>query len=212
MAESTAPGLLVAMIDIDGEYEGEFNRWYDGEHIPELLAIPGFRAARRYHAVESGPAYQAIYDLESAAVTESAAFKRVIEQPSATTARLRPRFRNLHRGVYSQIYPAPADTPPAPEKVGGALLVGLQIAEEHDDEFNDWYNTEHVPYLSAVPGVLRARRFAPVDGSRQYFALYELASPDVPLSEAWSKASNTPWSARLRRWYTRWLRVRSKAL
>jgi len=26
--------------------EEEFNAWYDSEHLPERLAIPGFRSAR----------------------------------------------------------------------------------------------------------------------------------------------------------------------
>src|ERR1019366_3439141 len=43
------PGaLLMVVVDVDPEHEEEFNRWYDKEHIPERLAMPGFRSARRY--------------------------------------------------------------------------------------------------------------------------------------------------------------------
>ena len=35
-------GLLLVMMDIDPEYEGEFNRWYNEEHVPERLSVPGF--------------------------------------------------------------------------------------------------------------------------------------------------------------------------
>ena len=35
------------------EREAEFNRWYNEEHVPERLAIPGFRKARRFKAIGS---------------------------------------------------------------------------------------------------------------------------------------------------------------
>jgi hypothetical protein len=30
------------MVDVDPDYEEEFNRWYNDEHMPELLRVPGF--------------------------------------------------------------------------------------------------------------------------------------------------------------------------
>ena len=40
----------------------------------------------------------------------------------------------------------------------------MNIAPEHEAEFNEWYDKEHIPALAAVPGVLCARRFR---GTRQ---------------------------------------------
>ena len=45
--------------------EEEFNAWYDSEHLPERLAIPGFRSARRW--VCNGT-YLGTYELDSAGV------------------------------------------------------------------------------------------------------------------------------------------------
>ena len=206
------PGLLLALMDIDAAQEADFNRVYDTEHVPERLAIPGFHSARRFHAVEGSPAYQAFYDLDSAQVLEGAAYKALGGRDNQWKKLVAPYVRNQVRSVCEQIFPGPGETLPAPQHVPAALFVGLQVPAGQDEEFNAWYNTEHIPNLSAVPGVLRARRFAPVDGSRKYVAVYELAKPDVPLSEAWAKASNTPWSAWMRRFYTRWMRIRSRAL
>jgi hypothetical protein len=53
------------------DLEDEFNRWYDQEHIPEMLAVAGFTAARRYRrfpatATEpSAPSYLTIYEVEA---------------------------------------------------------------------------------------------------------------------------------------------------
>ena len=33
----------------------------------------------------------------------------------------------------------------------GIFLVYVDINTQHDKEFNEWYNTEHLPELLAVP-------------------------------------------------------------
>lgn len=207
-----APGLLLAMMDIPAEIEADFNHWYDTEHIPERLAVPGFRSARRFRAIDGSPRYQALYELESVAALEHPEYQKLSTIRSEGTQRITPQFQNLQRHVLTQIFPDPANTPPAPENVGGVLLVGLSAPPEREEEFHAWYNLEHIPFLSAVPGVLRARRFEPVDGSKKYLAVYELADPRVTESPEWEKARDTPWSARMRQHYQFWLRVRSEAL
>ena len=50
--------------------EDEYNIWYDGTHVPEVLSIPGYKAAQRYKlraplmAGEASP-YMAVYDIET---------------------------------------------------------------------------------------------------------------------------------------------------
>src|SRR5262245_59612347 len=60
----TGEGLLLVAIDVEGRHEAELDRWYDEEHIAERMAIPGFLQARRFKALEGGPKYLALYDLE----------------------------------------------------------------------------------------------------------------------------------------------------
>jgi hypothetical protein len=81
------------------------------------------------------------------------------------------------------------------------LLVRLDIDPEHDAEFNDWYNTDHLPALTSVPGVYGARRYRTTAGSPTYLAVYDLANADVPKSEAWRQAADSPWTLRMRRLY-----------
>ncbi len=46
------------------ERDAEFNEWYDEIHLPDLLALDGFVAARRLRPVgEDGP-YVALYEIE----------------------------------------------------------------------------------------------------------------------------------------------------
>ena len=43
-------GLLLTMTEPPAAMEEEFNAWYETEHLPERLAIAGFRSARRWVA------------------------------------------------------------------------------------------------------------------------------------------------------------------
>lgn len=69
--------------------------------------------------------------------------------------------------------------------------------------FNDVYDTEHVPNLLKVPGVIAVARFKSgpvtmmlggerrtivIENEPRYSALYEVESPDVLVSPAWAKA------------------------
>ena len=65
------------------------------------------------------------------------------------------------------------------------LLIAMNVAPEHENEFNEWYNIEHLPALGAVPGVLAARRYRGSGATQRYAAIYHFANPDVPNSAAW---------------------------
>ncbi len=97
-------GLLLVMMDIDPEYEEDFNRWYDEEHVPERKAIPGFLTARRYRAVEGGPKYLAIYEMDNPEVLDSEAYRYVSEEGRTEwTERVVGRAKNYVRNVYVEI-------------------------------------------------------------------------------------------------------------
>jgi hypothetical protein len=68
---------------------------------------------------------------------------------------------------------------------------------EWEDEFNRWYDEEHMPMLAQVPGVLRARRFRDPRGNPRYIAVYDLADPGVIEHPDWTAAAATEWSRRI---------------
>ena len=90
------------------------------------------------------------------------------------------------------------------------LVNAMNIDPAHEDEFNEWYDHEHIPGLAAVPGTLCARRFRDAKGTHRYLALYHLESPDVPLTAAWKQAAGTPWTERLRPHFRDHLRILTK--
>jgi hypothetical protein len=69
--------------------------------LAERMAIPGFINARRFTAIEGGPKYLALYDLDSPEVLQSPAYRRVVgEGTSEWTRRMQKRFINFRRNVY----------------------------------------------------------------------------------------------------------------
>jgi hypothetical protein len=60
--------MVVQSRPSDPAREDEFNKWYSQTHLPELLSVPGFAAARRYKMQGADPSarpYLAIYELEA---------------------------------------------------------------------------------------------------------------------------------------------------
>ncbi|MDA3630739.1 hypothetical protein OU415_35305 [Saccharopolyspora sp. WRP15-2] len=60
--------------------EAEYNEWYDDQHVPDVLNVPGFVAAQRFRLASDqrmpGPLeweYLAIYEIETDDLKESLA-------------------------------------------------------------------------------------------------------------------------------------------
>ena len=67
-------GFLLVLMQPPANVEEEFNAWYDSEHVPERLSVPGVLTAIRFSTVSAAtPRYLAMYDLESEEVLDSEA-------------------------------------------------------------------------------------------------------------------------------------------
>jgi hypothetical protein len=184
-----AKGILIAAMDFSACPEDEFHDWYDLEHIPERLRIPGFLNAERWIDVENPKISVAAYDLDTVEVLRSPPYLAIAGANASPWTKRTQRFRkSLLRYEGEQILPGDAT---APAGAGGLLLVGMTPAAEHETAFNAWYDTEHVPALARVPGVLRARRYRTGDGGTKYVALYHLANPGIVDTPEWKQASGS---------------------
>jgi hypothetical protein len=202
MANKKGTGLLMVWVDVPADKEKEFNRWYNDEHLAERLAIPGFLAGARYEAVKGSPKHLAYYELESPAVLESAAYKKVIANPTEWTKRFGPQAigTTYIRNVYTMIHPKTLTPAIAGSPMAPALQIGrMDVPREVDDEWNTWYSTIYVPNYEKVPGVIRGRRYRAVTGTPQYLTLYEFEHPKVSESAAWNTQRDAvPVSTRMR--------------
>jgi hypothetical protein len=188
-------GLLIASFNFANVQEDEFNDWYDHEHIPQRLAIPGFINAERWLGADDPKISVVTFDLENVGVLESPPYLAVTrENMSPWSRRVIGLCSGLGRFGAKQILPG---CEVGPQDAEGMLIVAMNILPEAEAEFNAWYNEEHIPRLRTVPGMLCARRFMTVSGSRKYIATYHLSSPEVQTSEVWAKAISTPWQIKM---------------
>lgn len=193
MPAKKGTGLLMVWVDVPGEIEDEFNRWYNEEHVPERLAIPGFLSAARYEAVSSGPKHLAFYELESSAVLESAEYLRVRDNPTDWTKRMNPgTVSSVYiRNVYEMIHPAELTDEIAVSPMAPALQIGrMDIPQEVEGEWNDWYDTVYVPNYEKVPGVIRGRRFKAIVGKPEYLTVYEFEHEGASKTDEWARQQN----------------------
>lgn len=195
-------GLLMVWADVPASKEDEFNRWYNEEHVPERLAIPGFLAGARYEAVKGGPKHLACYELTSVAVLESPAYKQVQTHPTEWTRRCSPEVvgTTYIRNVYTMIHPGALAPEAGSAEMAPALQIGrMDVPPEIDRDFNDWYNTIYVPNYEKVPGVIRGRRYRATVGTPTYLTLYEFEHPKVSESAAWlAQRDASPVTQRIR--------------
>lgn len=83
------------------------------------------------------------------------------------------------------------------------FTASMDVAPDKEDLFNEVYDTEHVPSLLKVPGVISVTRFirepltlsiggeqktVDTESEPKYSAVYEIESPAVLVSREWAEA------------------------
>ncbi|MEO8204076.1 MAG: hypothetical protein ABI630_09440 [Betaproteobacteria bacterium] len=88
-------------------------------------------------------------------------------------------------------------------KANYIFTVSMDVEADKEAIFNEVYDTEHIPLILKVPGVVSAKRYKMepltmilggekksivMEGEPVYMAVYELESADVLVGEGWAKA------------------------
>lgn len=80
--------------------------------------------------------------------------------------------------------------------------VELDIAPEHLPEIFKWYEEEHLPMLTSVPGCLGGARYQRMEpGAPNLLAAYRFVKPEVNQSAEWIAARSTAWTERMRPYF-----------
>ncbi|MES2938712.1 MAG: hypothetical protein V4864_13585 [Pseudomonadota bacterium] len=95
-----------------------------------------------------------------------------------------------------------------------ALAMWWDMAPEMRAEFEHWHSHEHFPERLALPGFLRASRWAAADGGEGFFILYELQEHAALSSPEYLARLNapTPWSTRLMPHHRNMVRSQTRVL
>jgi hypothetical protein len=184
----------------DPDWEDEFNHWYDSHQIPVRMAVPGFVSALRYCDAER-PNYLAVFEIASPGVLESEAYEKVKAQPNAQTAWMLANVLDYARYIGNEISDRQRDDA-GDDSLDAPILyaVFFSVPDERVEEFNRWYEEEHVPMLLKCPEWLRIRRFEVTEAEPQpwtHMALHYLADLSARESPERDAARDTEWYRKL---------------
>jgi hypothetical protein len=203
-------GLLFSQMQPPQGWEAEFHDWYESEHIPARMAIPGFTSAVRYEAVEGDPRYLACYHLDDLGALETPVYLRLKADPGERTERMLANVEGFTRYICRLT----TDTGEPAEKPGLLYVVAFTVPEPARAELDRWYDEEHVPMLMRADGWLRVRRYEILPGYAgppwTQLVLHELRDERVLDSPERAAARDTPRRAALaaQPWFAesgRWL-------
>ena len=105
--------ILVVMMDVDEADDAVFNKWYDEEHLPERMSIPGYISARRFK-LEPGDElnrggvlrYLCIWEMEDDSPLKSQIYNDQNANPTPTKEAANAVVKQRARGLYRQITPS----------------------------------------------------------------------------------------------------------
>lgn len=83
--------------DISPERKTEFEDWHSHEHLPERLSIPGFQRGSRWAAVDGGPGFFVMYELDEYETLTSPLYLERLNRPTPWSTQLMPHHRNMVR-------------------------------------------------------------------------------------------------------------------
>jgi hypothetical protein len=179
--------------------ESEYNRWYDQEHAPDVVSVPGFKSAQRYVLADEQlrgiaiamPKYLVIYRI----VTDdlAAVMAEVTRRVQSGQTRVSPTFDRHTADMYVYEALGPYIKGAAGVPVGARsgtpqkfVQFVLTVPKDRQEaEFNRWYDQRHAPEMASTPGFTSAQRLILQSSASshieatKYAALFEMESTDL---------------------------------
>lgn len=146
--------FLALWNDLQHGHEAAYDEWHSREHVPERVAVPGFRGGRRYGA-PAHPAHRwfTLYDIADLGCLETPEYRDLLDNPTVESAAMRPRFRNVLRVPCEEVASAGFGA--------GGALAALRLPAAAEDAAAGM-----VPALAATPRIVRARLGRCAGGAR----------------------------------------------
>lgn len=92
-------GMLFVASDIDEVHENEFNNWYDNEHVPDRVSMPGVIKATRFKAVVGSPKYLALYWAKSLSSFDGPEYQHAFKNQTSWSNKILPLMKNPIRRI-----------------------------------------------------------------------------------------------------------------
>ena len=145
--------------DVADDGRAQFYEWHDKEHVPERLAIPGFRRGRRFAKSHHSPEWLTMYEADDLAVLTSPAYLARLNTPTPATQRTLEHFRNTSRAVCRIVRSL------GTSNGGHMLAMRLAVPATTSDAMCDYVTTDALPRAMALTGVVACHLYAADEGA-----------------------------------------------
>jgi len=201
--------LFSEMTPPPGE-ETDFHCWYDEEHIPLRMNVPGFVSGQRYRDLaDEAKGFLAVYEMTDPNVMATPAYQDVKTKPSDMTRHMLETVSGFTRYIAAEtsVRRQPGDSGVHALDANILYAVWFEVPEAELPDFDDWYEQDHIPHLMACKDWLMVRRFRIINGeptSANRLALHYLADRSALDSPERAAARKTPWRDRMaaRPWFS----------
>ncbi len=146
------PGILAIFNDVRPGDEADFEAWFQGEHLQERLAVPGFLFGRRHQAISGACGYFNFYLVEGPDVLTSKPYLERLDNPTPMTKRIMSGtfvnmsrticHRRLRRGAFRGAYVVAVRFDEAPDEAALAALIDELIADPAVASGEIWVATD----------------------------------------------------------------------
>jgi hypothetical protein len=187
--------------------EAEFNDWYDNEHIPLRMGVPGFLSAQRYLIPETHH-YFVVYEIMSAAVLKTTPYQQLKNNPGERSMRMLRSVTGFTRYIGDEIGRQARESSAKAEPIDAPYLCVdfFSVPLERQPEFNNWYERDYTPAIRERKAWMMARRFRIIEGEPEnytHLSLHYLADTrDLAAPEpGWARASYWPGCLAQENWF-----------
>jgi hypothetical protein len=153
--------------------EDEYNDWYDHQHAPDVVSIPGFVSAQRYiwseHQLRPDALRPSKYMIEFKIVTDDLAavyaevIRRIREHITVMSTAIAPGIGSSYtyraitgvmRGKGGDVHSSSKGQP-----AHYIQMVFASATPGKEAQFNDWYDRVHAPGVASTRGFQQWQRF-----------------------------------------------------
>lgn len=133
------PGILAIFNDCRPGREAEFEAWFQGEHLQERLAVPGFLFGRRHQAISGNSGYFNFYLVASPAVLTSKPYLERLDNPTPMTKKVMSEIfinmnrtvcrRTVRKGAFRGAYAVTVRFETAPDEAALRVMLDALVAD-----------------------------------------------------------------------------------
>jgi hypothetical protein len=188
----TTTGLLVVYAKcVRVDDEGTWDAWEDDVHLPAQCSRPGGPwAATRFELTARpqpgmpgiGFTHVTIHELDDADVSGQAARTLAVDDRLRAAGRMHPAHATVGADVFAAHGPHGVKAPPSDARAGHILTHVLCTDPARLDEWDRWYDDQHVPDMlgcGAFSSMSRWRRVPGHEVGPNHLTLYDVATDTV---------------------------------